>query len=194
MIELFTRLPGHDSNVIMSTMESQITSLTIFYSTAYSGADQRKHQNSASLAFVWGIHRGPVNSTHKWSAKRKMFPFDDVIMRWLLYPCHCHTYTPLCYNLPMHWVETDKALCPMITSSNGNILCVPGPLCIKAGDAELWCFLWSVPWINGWVNNREPGDLRRHRAHYDVIVMHFFHRGFHMCEGSYLISPSGHMT
>ena len=38
-------------------------------------------------------------------------------------------------------------------------------------NAELWCFLWSVPWINGRVNNREAGDLRRHRAHYDVIVM-----------------------
>ena len=32
-------------------------------------------------------------------------------------------------------------------------------------------FLWSAPWINGWANNREAGDLRRHRAHYDVIVM-----------------------
>ena len=41
----------------------------------------------------------------------------------------------------------------------------------KASDAELWCFLWPAPWINGWVNNREAGDLRRHRAHCDVIVM-----------------------
>ena len=41
----------------------------------------------------------------------------------------------------------------------------------KASDAELWCFLWSAPWINGWLNNREAGDLRRHSAHYDVIVM-----------------------
>ena len=40
----------------------------------------------------------------------------------------------------------------------------------KASDAELWRFLWSVPWINGWVNNREGGDSRRHLAHYDVIV------------------------
>ena len=32
-------------------------------------------------------------------------------------------------------------------------------------------FLWYAPWINAWVNNREAGDLRRHRAHYDVIVM-----------------------
>ena len=39
----------------------------------------------------------------------------------------------------------------------------------KISDAELWCFLWSVK--NGWINNREADDLRRHRAHYDVIVM-----------------------
>ena len=42
--------------------------------------DQRKHQRSASLAFVWGIHRRPVNSSHKWPVTRKIFPFDDVIM------------------------------------------------------------------------------------------------------------------
>ena len=66
----------------MGTIASQITSLTIVYSTVYSGADQSKHQSSASLAFVWGIHRGPVNSPHKWPVTRKMFPFDDVIMRF----------------------------------------------------------------------------------------------------------------
>ena len=65
----------------MGMMASQITSLTIVYLSIYSGADQRKHQSSASLAFVWGIHRWPVNSPHKWPVTRKMFPFDDVIMR-----------------------------------------------------------------------------------------------------------------
>ena len=64
----------------MGVMASQITSLTIVYSTVYSDADQRKHQSSVSLAFVLGIHRGPVNSLHKWPVTRKMFPFDDVIM------------------------------------------------------------------------------------------------------------------
>ena len=58
---------------------SQITSLTIVYSTVYSGADQRKQHNSASLAFVRGIHRWPVNSPHKWPVTWKMFPFDDII-------------------------------------------------------------------------------------------------------------------
>ena len=57
----------------MGTIASQITSLTSFYSTVYSNADQRKHQSSASLAFVHGIHRGPVNSSHKWAVTRKMF-------------------------------------------------------------------------------------------------------------------------
>ena len=41
----------------MTTMASQITSLKVVYSAVYSDADQRKHQGSASLAFVWGIHR-----------------------------------------------------------------------------------------------------------------------------------------
>ena len=65
----------------MGSIASQITSLTIVYSTAYSDADQRKHQSSASLAFVRGIYRGPVNFPHKWPVTRKMFPFDEVIMR-----------------------------------------------------------------------------------------------------------------
>ena len=69
-----------------------------------------------------------------------------------------------------------------MTSSNENIFRVTGHLCgqltghrwiphTKASDAELWCFLWSGSWINGWVSNGEAGDLRRHCAHYDVIVM-----------------------
>ena len=63
-----------------------------------------------------------------------------------------------------------------------NISRVTGPLCeefighqwiplTKVSDAELWCFLLSAPWINGWVNNREAGDFRRHCGHYEVIVM-----------------------
>ena len=70
----------HYCDAIMGTVASQITSLTIVYTTVYSDADQSKHQSSASLAFVWGIHRGPVNSPHKWPVTRKMLPFDDVIM------------------------------------------------------------------------------------------------------------------
>ena len=70
----------HYIGAIMSTMAYQITSLTIIYATVYLSADQRKHQSSASLAFVWGINRWPVNSPHKGPVMRKTFPFDDVIM------------------------------------------------------------------------------------------------------------------
>ena len=80
MNKYVTWIHYHYDDVIMETIASQITSLTSVYSTVYSGADQSKHQSSASLAFVWGIHRGPVNSPHKWPVTRKMFPFDDVIM------------------------------------------------------------------------------------------------------------------
>ena len=71
----------------------------------------------------------------------------------------------------------------MMTSSNGNILRATGHLCgeftggrwiprTKASDAELWCFSLICASINGWVNNREAGELKRHRAHYDFIVMY----------------------
>ena len=102
----------------------------------------------------------------------------------------------------------------MMTSSNGNIFCVTGHLCgeftghgwiprTKASDAELWCFLcWA--WINGLVNNPEAGDLRRYRAHCDVIVMNNrkyiptirrpaeFHHGLdqnHTSLGLHIMSP-----
>ena len=55
----------------MSAMAYQITGISIICSTVGSGADQGKHQSSASLAFVRGIHRKKAS---------KKFPFDDVIM------------------------------------------------------------------------------------------------------------------
>ena len=64
----------------MGAIASQITSLTIVYSTVYPDENQGKHQSSASLAFVRGIHRWPVNSPHKGPVMRKMLSFDDVIM------------------------------------------------------------------------------------------------------------------
>ena len=69
-----------------------------------------------------------------------------------------------------------------MTSSNWNIFRVTSPLCgeftgarwisrTKASDWELWWFFFICAWINDWVNNREAGDLRRHRGHYDVNEM-----------------------
>ena len=80
MFWMRNHMPYHYTDVIMSLMVSQVTSLPIVYSPVCSGTDQRKHQSSASLAFVRGIHRGPVNSPHKRTETQKVFPFDGVIM------------------------------------------------------------------------------------------------------------------
>ena len=88
----------HYCDVIMGPIASQITSLTTVYSIVYSDADQRKHQSSMSLAFVQGIHRGPVNSPHKWPVTRKMFPFDDVIMRVMFTRWHPWQIINHCWN------------------------------------------------------------------------------------------------
>ena len=112
---------GHYDDVIMGAMASQITSLTIVYSTVYSGADQSKHQSSASLAFVRGIHRWPVNSPHKWPVTRKMFPFDDVIMdrdknghhsadiavKFMFSYENCHIWSKF------HWNVFPRGKCPI---------------------------------------------------------------------------------
>ena len=73
---------------------------SVVYSTVYPGADQRKHQSPASLAFVRGIHRGPVNSPHKWPVTRKLFTFDDVIMTYIDIICWKITYSTSCSRLP----------------------------------------------------------------------------------------------
>ena len=79
------------------------------------------------------------------------------------------------------WLE-QSVIFYMMASSNGNIFCVTGHLYgeftgqrwvhrTKTSDAELWVFSLICVWINGWANNRVAGDLRRYRAHHDVIVM-----------------------
>ena len=69
----------------------------------------------------------------------------------------------------------------MMASSNGNIFRVTGPLCGEfIGPSELpaqrpvtqsFDVFFDLCLNNGWINNRDVGDLRRHRTHYDAIVM-----------------------
>ena len=96
----------HYGDVIMGAIASQITSLTIVYSTFYSDAHQRKHQSSASLAFVRRIHWWPVNSPHKWPVTRKMVPFGEVIMA----PNNQNSYSVYAYGAIKAWVlQTDES-------------------------------------------------------------------------------------
>ena len=69
------------SNVMMSTIASQITGVSIVCLTVYSSVDRRKYQSSATLAFLRGIYHWPVEFPHKGSVTPKVFPFDDVIMQ-----------------------------------------------------------------------------------------------------------------
>ena len=144
----------------MSAMASQMTSLAIVYSTIYSRADQRKHQKYTSLAFVWGIHRWPVNSPHKGPVTRKIVPFGDVIMKplwvyvsithddvikWKHYLC----YWPFCAG---NSLVTGKFPSQRPVTRSFDVF---HDLCLNKRLSEQW---W------GWC-------LRCHRAHYDITVM-----------------------
>ena len=143
----------------MGAMACQITSLSLVYSNVYSGADQRKHQSSASLAFVRGIHRWPVNSPHKWPVTRKMLPFDDVIIvrraglllsqqdfewRWSVPLFQCLTV------LEFSFILFD--LCLLITFFNFIMNYVPIVTFWIFTYHKIWilsimfCFIWSY-WI-----------------------------------------------
>ena len=94
----------------MSALVSHIIGVSIVCLTVGSGADQRKHESSASLAFVEGIHRWPVNSRHKRPVTRKMFPFDDDIILFsqhLQYPNASKHQVLRSHSV----VSTDQGLC-----------------------------------------------------------------------------------
>ena len=93
----------------MGAMTSQITK-----SSVHSDADHRKHKSSVSLAFVWGIHRRLVNSPHKGTVTRKMFPFDDVIVILPQLGCSYTSMIPSCWT---HYYLIQCPFVPMI----GNI-------------------------------------------------------------------------
>ena len=115
----------------MGSMASQITSLTIVYSTVYLSVDQRKHQSSASLAFVLGIHRGPVNSPHKGPVTRKLFPFDDVIMY----------YQPTCLTMDSSKSQCTGAIVSVhCICTIGTILTWHTEAFIDVCKIILWCY------------------------------------------------------
>ena len=106
----------------------------------------------------------------------------EIVVGNRYHPSTATTWKKTLVHLSQNWIrysQISPAL--MMTSSDGNIFRVTGPLygeftgprCLtKASDAELWCmFSLICVWINGWVNNREAGENRRNLAHYDVTVM-----------------------
>ena len=138
----------HYNDSIMGPMAPQITSLTIVYSAVYSGADQRQHQSSASLAFVRGIHRGPVNSPHKWPVTRKMFLFDDVIME-RRYPCNVfpQRFRPGTHNSNGLRADDPKAFCSNFVFNYLIRLGMCNDKSAVVAYAELWPVLTRTTWI-----------------------------------------------
>ena len=79
----------HYDDVKMTTTASQITNLTVVYSTVYSDADQRKYQSSASLAIVWGIHRSRWIPRTKGQLRRKCFHLMTSSCKYSRTCCTC---------------------------------------------------------------------------------------------------------
>ena len=93
------------SDVLMSAMASQITSVSIVCSSVYLGADQRKLQSFASLAFVRGIHRSPVDSPYKGQQRRKCFHL--MTSSWLRYIIN-HQWSE--WSINVHVYSTSKRI------------------------------------------------------------------------------------
>ena len=129
-------------------MFGDVLALVVAKSSVYSGADQRKRQSSASLAFIRGIQQWTVTggSPNKGSGSNA----ENVSISW------CR-----------HQMETFSTLLTLYAGIHRSS--VNSPHKRQWRGALMFSLIWA--WINGWVNNRDAGDLRRHRAHYDVIVI-----------------------
>ena len=159
----FYSICGHYSDIIMSVMASQITSVSIVCSTVCSGVDQIKHQSSALLAFVRGIHQWPGDFPHKGPITPTMFLFDAVsMMSQLSLPHQFYSHDDVIKwkHFPRNW--------PILRGIHWSPVNSPH----KGQWRGAFMFFFICFWINDWVNNPEAGDLRRSRAHYDIIVMY----------------------
>ena len=151
----------------MGSIASQITSLTIVYSSLYSGADQKNIKaRSASLAFVRRIHRRSTWDQHG----AYLGPVGPRWAPWWPHePCYqglLHAAGNWCHDNVIKWKHFPRNW-PFVRGIHRSPVNSPH----KGQWRGALMFSLICVWINGWVNNREAGDLRRYRAHYDVIVM-----------------------
>ena len=141
----------HSNEDIMNAMASQTTGVSIVCSTDGSGADQRKHQSSASLAFVRGIHRWPVNSPSKIPVTRKMFTFDDAIMVHILQVRSCDMYMRASISKTRVKSYEHKSSWISIVVQNRIFQCVGKTFCVefqkypvKFHTRHLTIILWKL--------------------------------------------------
>ena len=143
----------HYSDVIISVIASKITIIASVYSTVYSGADQRKrqikHQSSASLAFVRGIHQWLENSPHKMPVTRKMFPFDDAIVKDTTGIGHRGLLSSCCHLTFIKRCQPKKNFdCPCFN----NLICKIAPWCMHVSNNLLYIWLVTSVTKSGWAS------------------------------------------
>ena len=151
--------------------------------------DVNQWQSFSKWSFCWLISKNEKCQIPNWYLHmQNMIILMFYVTIWLkniLLFLKCY----LCWE--RDFIECDQHTCATLqwgkptllrknmTSSNGNIFRVTGPLwgecpshrwspLTKASEAELWCFLWST---NSWAINRDARYLRRHCAHYNATVM-----------------------
>ena len=122
----------------------------LFAQSFIQGADQRKHQSSASLAFVRGNHRGPGNSPHKWPVTRKMCPFNDVIMTIqsvTLYIIELSLYNRKCFfiNIAHSWNVFPLFTWKICFTSQIPTISYPQPLFFQKQSLTVW-ILTQIRW------------------------------------------------
>ena len=139
-------------------MASQITSVSIVCSTVYSGVDQRKRQSSASLAFVRGIHRWPVNSQMAGNA-------ENVCISWR----HNDEYSPSSdisgymfgadsrlatsqWDTALHW-KLESALCSFQMKWNQSLWWIPGRNTFLPPEVEETEIMNINKFENEWIGN-----------------------------------------
>ena len=187
----------------MGEIASQITSFMIVYSTVYAGANQRKHQSPAPLAFVWGTHRGLVISPYKWPVTVKMFQYDDVITCSALvitalytlsyYIGPCYSGTPLYVSTYVMWTSfTRLGIFNLMNDHHKMKYYVH--VCRLYQD---WLNLARTPWDNPRMDNSVViMDISNHQPH-DCLLNSLFRRKsketpkLHvtgLCEGNSLVT------
>ena len=131
---------SHYSEVLMIAMASHFPGVSVVYWTVCSCADQRRQQISASLTFVMGIHRWPVNSPHKGPVTQKMLPFDDVIMTIIFKTSLSFIISIRMYTNSIKYPYEHKSWWRHQMETFSALLAI----CAEASDAELWCLSWST--------------------------------------------------
>ena len=163
----------------MRTIASPITSLTVVYSTVYSDADQRKHQRSATLAFVWGIHRDRWIPRTKGQLRGKCFHLmtsswnHSIIKLQNTVRCH-YNMVQYCKILYKYLQKLSRILVRCWTTKDTPYLALTG---------ELWCVFCKYLWEN-WLLYNDTA------LHYERFQLTHWGRATHICVNKLTIIAS----